>query len=221
MNARRFESAEELETQATALLATHLQWPSPEPYGVMLAGGKTPLPVYRRLTEHPVSVSPSVYVFHGDERMTPVESPESNYGNTAPMIHALGIPPERVLRVHTDLSPARAAARFDRDLAQFLKGGGRIGLGLLGLGQDGHTASLFRQEDTERGKGHWAMAVTRRGGLDRVTVTRDLLLKIGLIVFLVTGREKTDTVEAFLRAPLDFPAGRAVVDACNVEVWVA
>jgi len=220
MIARRFDSAEELTGEAAALLAGHLQWAGEEPYGIMLSGGRTSLPVYQRLTQHPVPVSPRVCLFHGDERMVPRDSAESNYGATAPLVRALGMSEERILRVDTGLALEEAAARFHDDLARFFGSGGRIGLGFLGLGADGHTASFFRVEDVARGAGRYAIGVRHAPGPDRVTVTRDLLLRVERIVFLVSGPGKAEVVEAFLKTPLRFPAGHAVAGARNVEVWI-
>ena len=107
--------------------------------------------------------------------MVPVISPENNFGNARPMISAIGVSEQRVLRVRTELTLADAAHRYDQDIAAFLKKGGKVTLGLLGLGADGHTASIFSKEDVEAGRGHYAIAATRQGEPSRVTVTADFL----------------------------------------------
>jgi 6-phosphogluconolactonase/glucosamine-6-phosphate isomerase/deaminase len=92
-------------------------------------------------------------------------------------------------------------------------------LGILGLGADGHLASLFRPEDLRRGGGRYAIAVPRDPGPDRVSVTRELLLLIERLVFLVVGAEKAEVVK---RAEHDDPrltAIQGVRGAKSVELW--
>jgi 6-phosphogluconolactonase len=189
------------------------------PRAVLLSGGQTPLPAYRRLADMPVETGKSVHVIFSDERMVPDNTPESNYENARPMLEALRIPNERVIRVHTGLELKDAADRYDRDIAAFI-GRGDITLGLLGLGADGHTASLFSTDDIARGRGRFALAVPREGGLDRVTVTADLLLHVQRIIFLVSGLGKTEIAEKLIRSPQSIPAGQAVAGVSNVELWI-
>jgi 6-phosphogluconolactonase/glucosamine-6-phosphate isomerase/deaminase len=137
------------------------------------------------------------------------------------MIHALGIPDAHVLRVHTELPLEEAADRYDTALRHYLHKGGRIKLGLLGLGADGHTASLFSSQDVFLGQGRFAVAVKRPDGMGGVSVTRDLLLKAEQIVFLAFGAEKGEVVHKLVKNPGSLPAGMAVEDIRNVEVWYA
>lgn len=221
MNARRFKHAEEMTAEAARVLGAELAVADARPRAVMLSGGKTPLPVYDILTRNPVRTGPAVHVLFSDERMVRFDSLESNYAAATPMITALGLPRERVLYVHTGLPLQEAADRYDRDLAAFFEGGGTIPLGLLGLGADGHTASLFSAQDAERGRGRLAVAVDREKGADRVSVTPDLLARVERCVFLVAGPDKTEAVEALLNAPGSTVAGVAVTRARSVEVWIA
>lgn len=221
MKLLRFEHFDEMAARAVALLSRHLQPATPLPTAVMLSGGATPLPIYRLAAERNIRASPSVHVLFSDERMVPARSPESNYGNARPFLEALGLADERILRVNPR-RPLEAAARgYDEALAGFLRAGGRITLGLLGLGEDGHTASLFSAADVERGRGRRAIAVERRKKPDRVSVTPDLLAEAEKIVFLVAGAAKRDVVRRLVRDPASLPAGLAVAGCRNVELWVA
>ena len=135
------------------------------------------------------------------------------------MIRSLGIPASRIIRPHTGLPIDESAREFDRALAAFLSRG-TITLALLGLGADGHTASLFRAEDVRRGARCYAVSTSRsHGPADRISVTRGLLLRAERVVFLVTGEEKADAVSALLAAPETIAAGQAVEGIPDVEVW--
>ncbi|MCX5770934.1 MAG: 6-phosphogluconolactonase [Candidatus Hydrogenedentes bacterium] len=225
MKVTRFTSFDSLSVAAAALLMRHLQEESNKPVGIMLSGGKTPIAAYRTVQRAGIRASDSVYIVFSDERMTAADSRESNFGNASGMIASLKIPEQRVLRVHTELKLDAAAEQYDRDLAGFFKRGGRIPLGLLGLGADGHTASMFTMEDVQapghKGELKYARAVHRFNGYDRVTVTSHVLARIERAVFLVSGPEKQAVVARLLQSPETLPAGAAVSKTPHVELWMA
>lgn len=221
MKLRLFRNFSELEQAALLLLRTGLKVGASSGHGVILPGGRTPQGLYAALTREPERVSTSLRILISDERHVPLDSPDSNFGAMRGMIHALGIPETHVLRVHTEIPLEKAADHYDRALRGYLRKGGRIKLGVLGLGADGHTASLFSAQDILKGRGRYAMAVKRPDGVDRITVTRDLLVRAERIVFLAAGVDKGEVVHQFSKSPGSIPAGMAVEDVCNVEVWYA
>jgi 6-phosphogluconolactonase len=217
----RFEAIPALHRAASDLLEAALGAAPERPSAILLSGGRTPLPVYAALRQRGVRAAPGLGVAFADERHVPDVSPDSNYGQVAPLLGSLGVGAERVLRVFTDGDVASAADRYHRDLARFLEAGGSIPLGLLGLGADGHTASLFSGEDIARGRGRWAIAVRRSPGPDRISVTRDLLIRVEKIIFLVTGPDKRAVLTRLCETPDGVTAGLAVSGAPSVEVWCA
>ena len=90
---------------------------------------------------------------------------------------------------------------------------------LLGLGADGHTASLFRAADLERARGRLALAVHRPDGRDAVTVTPAVLERVSEIVFVVAGADKRPALEALLAGRETSVAWQAVCRCGHVEVW--
>lgn len=184
---KRFANTDRVVQATVELLAEHFRALADGPYAVMLSGGRTPLAAYRALARQRPATSANLHVFLSDERLVPYDSAENNYRQAEDLIRALGLPTGQALRVRTDLGLEEAALQYDRELRALLDGNGSITLGLLGLGADGHTASLFRKRHVEEGVGRYAMAVARDGETDRVSVTRDLLLRVGRIVFLATG----------------------------------
>lgn len=220
MKVRRFASYQEMADQVVRLLTIHLERETPHPRGIMLSGGLTPMPAYRKLATQRVKAADSVHILFSDERMVPANSPENNYGNARDMIMACGIPDQRVIRVHTECALPVAADRYHRELSYFLSKGGTVGLGLLGLGPEGHTASIFSAELAKE-QNRLAVAVPRTPGPDRVTVTRDLLVKIDALVFLVSGADKAPIAKQFIEAPDTLPAGLAVAGARDVALWLS
>jgi len=221
MKEKRFSSAAELAAAARDLISETIRAPYDYPMAVMLAGGKTPLAAYEAVAQSGIQAAGNVHAVFSDERMVPTDSPDSNYGNAAGMLHAAGIPDARVIRVQTDLPLENAARRYHEDIDHFLQRGGQIALGLLGLGADGHTASLFTREGVIQASDAWAIPVVRSDGHDRVSVTRRLLLEVKRIVFLVTGPDKRAIIDKMIHRPSEVIAGMAVEGARNVELWTA
>lgn len=222
MNVRRFGSAEELAAAAVELLARHIAPRSESgPRALMLSGGNTPRPAYRALAAAGVVAAPNLRFFLSDERHVPPDRPESNFGQMKALFAALAVPDDHLVAIRTERPLENAAEQYDRDLKDLLQQGARITLGLLGLGSDGHTASLFSQEDIRRGDGRLAVAVPRPNPPHRISVTPGLLARIEEIVFLVAGRDKADIAQRLQDDPDSLPAGRAVSGARNVSLWLA
>jgi len=150
--------------------------------------------------------------------MVPHDAPDSNHGNTRAMLCRLGITEERSLYVHTQLGVEAAAARLHSDIEAFFAAGGRLTLGLLGLGTDGHTASLFNRQDAEA-RDRYAISVRSQPDFDRVSVSAAVLERAEELIFLVTGEGKLPILRQFLEEPATTPAGIALGDHPNVVVW--
>ena len=188
---------------------------------IMLAGGTTPLPAYRALARGPLPHGDRLHILFSDERYVPSDSDASNYHQSRPLLDALALPATAVARVRTELPLDEAAADYERQLAALLDSGVRIGLGLLGLGADGHTASLFGAADLERARGHLAIAVHRPDGMSAVSVTPDLLSRVEELLFVVAGSGKHDAIQALTAQDPNLTAWRAVQGCPRVQLWLA
>src|SRR5262249_39594211 len=202
---RRFATRSALESALEERLARAIA--SPSAAALMLSGGNTPLPAYRALgARRDLAHGDGFRVLFSDDRYVPADSPASNYHQTQPLLAALALPPGAVLRVRTEL-PLEAAARdYEDQLAALLRSGAGIGLGLLGLGADGHTASLFSAADLERARGRLALAVHRPDGMSAVSVTPELLARLAEPVFVVAGADKRVAVRKLIAGASDLTA---------------
>jgi 6-phosphogluconolactonase len=193
---------------------------------LLLAGGDTPRHTYELLAREPFRSGipwEAVHLFWGDERCVQAGDPHSNGAmvRTALLDH-LDLRPEQIHPITCHESPRQAAERYEAELRRFFAGGPpRFDLVILGLGADGHTASLFPGDAAVEEGVRWT-AVTRRSGEEfyRVTVTLPLLNSAGRTLFLVTGRGKApvlyEMLEADNRHPL-LPAER--VRPSEGELW--
>lgn len=217
LTTRRFDTRGALDTALEARLAQAITADGPS--AIMLSGGHTPLPAYRALTSRPLPHDEGLNVLFSDERYVPGDSEASNYFQARPLLDALALPAQQLLRVRTELPLAAAAADYERALNGLLESGIRIGLGLLGLGADGHTASLFSADDLARARGHLAIPVQRPDGMSAVSVTPQLLTRVEVLLFVVFGDGKRDVLHALQAGDPNLTAWLAVEKCPTVELW--
>ncbi len=184
--------------------------------GLMLAGGRTPLEIYRRAaadlsrrsSAKAEGLSTNGILFLSDERYVPVADPQSNYKTISPFFPNL-------VKIRTELPIEQAAAAFHETLKRMQS----VPLGLLGLGADGHTASLFNLHDAALRDERLAIPVIKEEKPDRISVTPTFLSRVEKILILATGEEKREMIQTLLEKPDTIPAGVALSDHPNVEVW--
>jgi len=186
---------------------------------IMLSGGTTPLPAYRELARGPLPHD-RLHVLFSDERYVPSDADASNYHQARALLEALALPASAVARVRTELPIEEAASDYERQLAALLNAGVPLGLGLLGLGADGHTASLFGTADLERARGHLAIAVQRPNGMSAVSVTPELLARVQELMFVVAGGGKRAALASLVAQDPRLTAWRAVEGWVRVELWM-
>lgn len=193
---------------------------------VLLAGGETPRRLYRLLAEEPWRSSipwHRTFFFWGDERCVPPEDPRSNRRMvTDTLLDRLTLSPDQRYPIPCDLPPQLAAEAYQDELLRFFgTDPPRFDLVLLGLGEDGHTASLFPGSDALKERHRWT-AVTRRPEepFDRITLTAPVLSRGRLIMFLVSGAAKARIVAQLLENEgTPFPA-RLIVPAEGELLWL-
>ena len=179
-------------------------------FTVALAGGATPKGLYALLATEPYRARVpwgQAEIFWGDERWVPPEHPESNYRMAAEaLLRHVPIRPGQIHRMRgEDPDPGRAAAEYEALLREtFGVAPGvppRLDLVLLGLGADGHTASLFPGSPALRETERLAVAVfVERLGARRLTLTLPVLNEAAAILFLVAGGDKAEALRAALEA---------------------
>jgi 6-phosphogluconolactonase len=214
---RRFDDREALLAALAARLESALTQSGPR--AIMLSGGSTPMPAYRALAARAVVPAPGLSMFFSDDRYVPSTSEASNYFQSRPLLDALALPAEQVLRVRTELPLERCADDYERRLAELAGRRVRCELGLLGLGTDGHTASLFSAADLARAAGHRALPVHRPDGRDAVSVSPAVLAEVAQLVFVVAGAEKRTALAALIARDPALTAFAAVAARTAIEVW--
>lgn len=224
VDVRRFPTRSELDTALADRLEQAIRATAGQAAGnhsvIMLSGGHTPIPAYREVARRRPPHGDKLTIIYSDERYVPADSDASNYHATRSLIDALGLPESQVLRVRTELPLEEAASDYESLLRTLLASGAGIGLALLGIGPDGHTASLFRPEHLQQSRGHLAIAVQRPDGMQGISVTPDFLANVAEPLFAVAGSGKHDAIAAFINQDPNMVAARAVAGCARVELWV-
>jgi 6-phosphogluconolactonase len=156
-----------------------------------------------------------VHWYWGDERFVPYDHPESNYRMTREaMLSKAPVPPANVHPVPADGTPDDAAVRYERTL-QAAYGGAAFDpsrplfdVTLLGLGPDGHTASLLPGEPVLEERKRWVAAVSHGRPEVRITMTYPAIESSRHVAFLVAGKEKAAILKTIRAGGSDVPAAR-------------
>jgi 6-phosphogluconolactonase len=201
------EAARRVRRSATIALLDRGRW------RVSLAGGSTPRPLYRALSDPAATAADPLDwsltdLFFGDERAVPPDHPDSNYGMVREtLLSRISVPAESVHRMEGEASDLEAAAeRYGAALT------GRsppdygidnpLDLAILGMGPDGHTASLFPGTTAlaERRRPCVAVSVPRLGAM-RLTLTYPVFERAREVIFLIAGADKAATLHEILEGP--------------------
>jgi 6-phosphogluconolactonase len=186
---------------------------------VALSGGGTPAGLYQLLPQPPYRDQISwadMQVFWGDERCVAPDDPQSNYRQAwEAFLRHVPVQPQNIHRVKSELTPQEAANDYAVVLKQYSEGSlewPRFDLVLLGMGEDGHTASLFPGSEVETSAPTLAVSGHYQGRPAwRVTLTPPVLNAAGAVVFMAAGTAKSHTLERVLRGPYrprELPAQR-------------
>lgn len=205
---RIVENDEKLAGEAAEFFIRSAREAHDRPFRVALSGGSTPRTLYGRLagTDCATRVEwPHVEFYFSDERCVPPDHHESNFKLARDMLfQPLGIKPSQVFRIDGEAGePDLAAHRYEETIRQQFAvrapAWPRFDLILLGLGDDGHTASLFPSSPPLREKLRATVASeSPRGVTHRITFTAPLINHAHRVVFMVSGAQKSPTVHAVL-----------------------
>jgi len=166
-----------------------------------LSGGDTPRPVYERLARDPLAARINwreMDIYFGDERGVPPRDPASNYGMAATaLLERVPLRADRVHRMEAERADREAAAwDYERILPE------RLDILLLGMGPDGHTASLFPGSPALDQRDRLVVPVTGpKAPAERLTITPPVIAAARRVVVLVAGADKAVTVAQALEGP--------------------
>lgn len=178
-----------------------------------LSGGRTPRRLYELLAGSPLPWE-KIFFFWGDERCVPKDDPLSNYRLAADaLLSRASVPPQNVHPIPVELgSPEAAAKAYEGELRRFFRDSpATFDLILLGLGPDGHTASLFPGAATTEASQRWVTGVAGGQGdpsVPRITLTLPAINASRAALLLAAGPGKKPLIDKAAKGDAPFPAAR-------------
>jgi 6-phosphogluconolactonase len=174
-------------------------------FAVALSGGSTPKSLYNLLAQNRSIPWDKIYLFFGDERHVPPDDAESNYRMVKEaLLSKVPVPAANIFRIPAENPDANEAAKaYEQTLKQFFKPSGndfpRFDMILLGMGPDGHTASLFPEIPALQEKSRWVVSDwVEKFKTDRITLTLPVLNNAAVVMFLVSGQDKASILKEVL-----------------------
>ena len=197
---------------------TDLAAASRDRFALCLSGGSTPRRLYQLLAESPYRDTlpwDRIHWFWGDERFVPWDHPDSNYGmvHTA-LLGRVPVPPGNIHGIPTTGTPADAAAAYERVLKSYYGSESLdptrplFEVEILGLGPDGHTASLIPGTSVLEERHRWVAEVIGGRPEPRISLTYPVLESSRHTAFLVAGADKRATLSRALAGDPALPAAR-------------
>jgi len=192
-------------------------------FSLVLSGGSTPTLIYEALGRLDLDWK-NIFLFWGDERCVPPDHPESNYKMAEDtLIRNASLPAENIFRIKGEENPATAARMYQAEIEKYFSAEDhRFDLVLLGLGEDGHTASLFPGTAALAENSVWAIETQHpASGMWRISLTYPAILSARNIFFLVQGSSKAKVAADVIlnpKASPDYPA-KKIERADGTIVW--
>lgn len=189
---------------------------------VALSGGSTPKPLYEAIAAQQLPWD-KIHVFWGDERYVPPNDPNSNQLMAHQVwLDRVNLPKENIHPIPTDeVEPAVAASKYEKHLQTFFQISGgefpRFDIILLGMGGDGHTASLFPHTEALQARG--LIAVGNKQDEPRITFTVPLINHARCVMFVVAGADKKSALaQVFATDANDFSYPSRLIQPQG-ELW--
>ncbi len=184
------------------------------PVHISLSGGSTPKLLFKTLAAEPFATKvrwKNLHFWWGDERMVPPQDPQSNYGEVQKLLFDhIQIPAENIHRIRGENEPHFELKRFEQELSAVISDGVFDWI-ILGMGVDGHTASLFPYQTDFADPNLAVIAKHPESGQIRISKTAKLIAQAKRITYLVTGVAKAEILKEIQDVPaekLPYPAAR-------------
>ncbi len=193
-------------------------------FTLVLSGGSTPKPIYELLANESSIDWQHIHLFWGDERFVPHDDPQSNYRMAKEsLIDKIAIPRENIHPVPIMADPTDSANAYANELRSFFKSDiPKFDLILLGLGEDGHTASLFPGPEFNPSENRVVISThSPKPPIDRISLSLSIINEARNVFFLVSGKDKKGILKAVVadseNSKSEYPA--AYVKPRGELVW--
>ena len=188
-------------------------------FSIVLAGGNTPRAIYRLLRDLPMDWT-KWHIYHGDERCLPQAHEDRNSLMVEQVwLDYINIPTNQIHDIPAELGPIEGAKSYSK----ILKDAPTFDMVLLGLGEDGHTASLFPNHETDNSAYAVPVFNSPKPPSERITISQDRLNNSREVIFIVTGAGKQEAVDHWrngVKIPAALISSENGVDVYSYEVEI-
>lgn len=210
MTLKTFESYDKLKQSLITLLIDNIKSPN----SIMLSGGKTPYETYNEIAKLKPKIHKKCKLFLSDERYVPYDSKDNNAYNLSNMLSKLQCH-DNFIAVNTSLEVNLASIDYGEKMNLLPP----TKIGLLGIGEDGHTAGIFSKKDALSLDKKLAFVTVRPNKMLGISVSNYFIQNIEKIILIAVSNAKTQILEVLFNDPSSIPAGIILNEHQNVEVW--
>lgn len=177
-------------------------------FTIALSGGATPKMLYEKLSLSTSIDWSKIHFFWGDERFVPIDDERNNAGMAfQQLINKITVPADQVHPMRTDIDIPRSVEEYDFILHKYFPKKQTFDLVLLGMGNDGHTLSLFPGSDLLNDNTSWVQSTVKKGeNIGRITLMPSIVNNAHYVVFLVSGIEKAPMIKNIIELDPYYPA---------------
>jgi 6-phosphogluconolactonase len=196
---------------------------------IALSGGSTPALLFNMLTSNTYKQKinwQNIHLWWGDERAVAPDNSESNFGLAQKLLLGkIDIPPDNIHRIKGELKPDKAAKEYQQEMIDnipLISNVPAFDWTILGMGEDGHTASLFKTNDNFFTNNLTSVTVHPQSGQKRISLSKKTLCASKHITFMVTGGKKTKIINQILGKTIhvsNYPAG-LIKSKEGITEWV-
>ncbi len=195
-----------------------------EEFTIALSGGETPKKLYQKLSTSPYKEKIKwgrIHFFWGDERVVPFDDEHNNakmaYDN---LLCKVDIPSGQIHKMLTDIKPEKSAKQYEKILHQYFnERQTNFDLVLLGMGEDGHTLSLFPGSEIPHDDNSWVKAVNSKEKGERITLMPSIVNRSSSVAFLATGANKAKVLKEVLEGKGQKYPAQLIQPAKNKLHW--
>jgi 6-phosphogluconolactonase len=192
-------------------------------FTIALSGGETPKKLYQTLASDPYREKinwTKLHIFWGDERYVPFNDERNNakmaWDN---LLSKVKIPSEQVHKIWTDITPEDSAKQYEKILHQYFDDKQTtFDLVLLGMGDDGHTLSLFPGSEILHDETSWVNPVHSKEKGERITLMPSVVNRSSAVAFLVTGENKAKVLQQIIKEPQQYNYPAQLIQPLNNEL---
>jgi 6-phosphogluconolactonase len=227
MNIKIFKNIDEISQELTSKLYRLANMDGKNKINIALSGGSTPIKFYKYLTQSKRHINwDKIHLFWGDERCVPPDHEESNYGQAyQSLISKIDIPADNIHRIRGEADPVQEVQRYQTEIRQNVpvnkNGWPQFDWILLGMGDDGHTASIFPDTPAARDFGSLCLTAEHpQTGQKRVSIGLNVINHARRVSFLITGESKAYLIAKILNMESDvtnLPAAKIKLASGELE----